>query len=203
MAFETTSELVGKRYSKPRIIIVIKAAILEGDLSTRESLFKGELKTLVKVFPEIELQAELLEFPKYIKEHGVIPLIKKIKDKYGELSEEGLIMQKEGKIVHMSISQLVSKLILMRKDDDFLKLFEEKNCLYALWEKVNTSILSKVDLKAEQNDFLSVSCLDVINGHYDYLKSAMHDKNDPCTGLADHPKDFRELSSHYSNDQAK
>lgn len=126
---------------------MIKAAILEGDKCTRESLFKGELKILLKVFPEIELQAELVDFPKLIAEEGVVPLVKKIKAKYGDLSEEGLIIYKEGKIVHMSISQLVSKLILMKKDDQFVKVFEEKNCLYALWEKINASILSKLNSK--------------------------------------------------------
>jgi hypothetical protein len=179
---------------------VIKKALLAGDPGVIESMMQNELKLLVKVFPEIQLQADLLNFPQAIQEQGVIKLVTKIKEHYGELAQAEVMLCKDGKTLHLTVGQLVSRLLLAKSPDECKAMFETEACLWALWEKVNTSILSSLALQ-EQHDYLSVSCLDVINGHYEHLKTALKDKADPCARLAENPKVFRELSANFVSEQ--
>lgn len=45
------------------------------------------------------------------------------------------------------------------------------------------------------NEYLAVSCLDVINGHYEFLKSEMKVNNDCCHELPERPREFRLFSA--------
>lgn len=104
----------------------------------------GELKQLLKFFPEIELQADLLSILLDLEEKGLAAVLKSMKDKYADLASEEIILYKEGQIEHITVSQLVSRLILCKSVSDLVPVLNRKSAILAFWEKVNMSILSKV-----------------------------------------------------------
>lgn len=122
---------------------MIKAAIFENDGAVIDGLLENELKPLLKFFPEIELQADLLTILPDLEEKGLVAVLKDIKDKYSSLASEEIILYKEGQIEHVTVSQLVSRLLLCKSIQDLEPVLNRKSALYAFWEKVNMSILSK------------------------------------------------------------
>jgi hypothetical protein len=77
-----------------------------------------------------------------IKDKGLVPVLKHIKEKYSDISGEEVILYKEGQIEHLTVSQFVSKLVLCKSIDDLAPMLDRKSALFAFWEKVNSSILS-------------------------------------------------------------
>lgn len=106
----------------------------------------NELSKLVQVFPEIELQVELLTLRDALEKNGVIATVRHIKESYGEMAEAEVIIYCDAQITHMTISQLVSKILLAKSTQDLQMKLSPENCRQALWEKVNSSILSRLKL---------------------------------------------------------
>lgn len=125
---------------------MIKTAILSSSIDELKKMLENELRSLVKIFPEIKFQTELLGFHEALKTQGIIPVVKFIKDNFNQLSQEEVLLHKDSQIIHLSVSQLVSKLILTKDINELLSLFNPESCRIALWEKVNSSILSKAKL---------------------------------------------------------
>ena len=129
-----TAQLVPRRYA-------IKSAILGGSNEEVLALVEGELKALVHLSPEINLQVEMLSFGELLKEQGEVGLVRRIKEKYSDMASESVILCRQGQFTYVTVSQLAAKLLLSKPTDGYADIFDRKNAALALWEKVNSTIL--------------------------------------------------------------
>lgn len=121
---------------------MIKASILEGDFPSIKKLVDTELEPLVDLFPEIRLQLELMTLAERVEQEGAASVIRSIKEKYSEFAATEIILCEDSKLVKISLAQLIPKIIMCRNKDYLRKTFDPDSCKCALWEKVNSSILS-------------------------------------------------------------
>ena len=123
---------------------MIKKTIFEGDFATIKSLIEKELEAVMISFPEIGLQLDMITFEERIEKEGVASVLKDIKEKYSHLSSSEIILNENNQITHISLSQLLPKLLLSSKKKSFSdNTLSTMNCKISLWEKINSSILSK------------------------------------------------------------
>ena len=98
----------------------------------------------MKFFPEIDLQADLLTILSDVEAKGLAAVLKNIKEKYADLGNEAIILYKEGQIEHVTVSQLVSRLLLCKSVSELEPVLNRQSAIHAFWEKVNMSILSRL-----------------------------------------------------------
>lgn len=107
-----------------------------------KGLLDGQLYKLIKDFPEIHLQVELLDLKARIDSEGLLTVLKDIKEKYSGYVVTDLLLYQENKILHLTLPNLVSKIVMCRTPEQLGTLLNPDDCRQALWEKLNSSILS-------------------------------------------------------------
>ena len=92
------------------------------------------------------MQVELLDLKARIDSEGLVAVLKSIKDKYSDQVVSDLLLYQENKILHLTLPTLVSKIVMCRNPEQLAQLLNPESCRLALWEKLNSSILSSVSV---------------------------------------------------------
>ena len=80
-----------------------------------------------------------------LEAEGTAAVIRSIKEKYSEFAATEIILHEDSQLIKVSLAQLIPKIIMSRNKANLRKTFDPVGCKYALWEKVNSSILSSLD----------------------------------------------------------
>ena len=85
----------------------------------------------------------MLRLEENIRTEGAIKTVQRIKEKYHELANNDVLIFHDKQLTHVTVSQFVVRLLLPKYSEGMDSILDKSNCRQALWEKVNSSVLSK------------------------------------------------------------